>query len=77
MDWKFGISRCKLLYLRCINNEVLLNSIGNYIQSPRIDHNGKKYLKSTCVCVYDRVTLLYSRNWYNIVNQLHFNKEVF
>ena len=22
MDWKFGVSRCKLLYIKCINNEV-------------------------------------------------------
>ena len=25
--------------------------------------------------MYDRVTLLYSRNWHNIVNQLYFNKK--
>ena len=25
------------------------------------------------VCVCDWVTLLYSRNWHNIVNQLYFN----
>ena len=24
--------------------------------------------------MYNWVTLLYSRNWYNIVNQLYFNK---
>ena len=24
---------------------------------------------------YDWVTLLYSRNWHNIVNQLYFNKK--
>ena len=29
-----------------------------------------------CVYVYDRVTMLYSRDWYNIVNQLYFNKKV-
>ena len=27
-----------------------------------------------CMCVwYDWVTMLYSRNWHNIVNQLYFN----
>ena len=31
MDWEFGISRCKLLHLVWINNEVLLYSTGNYI----------------------------------------------
>ena len=38
-DW-----RCKLLYIGWINNKVLLYSIGNYIQYPVINHNGKEYL---------------------------------
>ena len=29
MEWEFGISRCKLLNIECINN--ILYSIGNYI----------------------------------------------
>ena len=41
MDWEFGISRCKLLYIEWINNKVLLYSTGNYIQYPVINHNGK------------------------------------
>ena len=32
MDWKFGVSRRKLLHLEWISNEVLLYSTGNYIQ---------------------------------------------
>ena len=32
MDGNFGVSRCKLLDLEWISNEVLLYSIGNYIQ---------------------------------------------
>ena len=28
------------------------------------------------VCVCDWVTLLYSRNWHNNVNQLYFNKKL-
>ena len=28
-----------------------------------------------CVYIYNWVTLLYSRNYYNIVNQLYFNKK--
>ena len=40
-DWEFGISRGKLLYIGWINNKVLLYSIGNYIQYPVINHNGK------------------------------------
>ena len=30
MDWEFGVSRCKLLHLEWINNEILY-STGNYI----------------------------------------------
>ena len=44
-DWEFGICRCKLVYIGWINNKVLLYSTGNYIQSPVINHNGKKYEK--------------------------------
>ena len=29
MDWKFGVSRCKLLYREWINNKVLPYSTGN------------------------------------------------
>ena len=30
----------------------------------------------THIYTYDWVTMLYSRNWHNIVNQLYFNKEI-
>ena len=33
MDWEFGISRCKLLHLEWISNEILLYCTGKYIQS--------------------------------------------
>ena len=51
LDWEFGISRCKLLYIGWINNKVLPYSIGNYIQYPVINHNGKEYEKRMSVCV--------------------------
>lgn len=38
MNWRFGGSRCKLLYLGLIDTEVLLYSTWNYIQSPEINH---------------------------------------
>ena len=41
MDWEFGVSQCKLSHLLCINNEVLLHSTGNYIQSLEIKHDGR------------------------------------
>ena len=42
IDQEFRINRCKLLYTEWINNKVLLYSIGNYIQYPVINHNGKR-----------------------------------
>ena len=42
---EFGISRYKLLYIKQINNKVLLYSTGNYIQYLVITHNGKGYEK--------------------------------
>ena len=72
MNWDLGISRCKLQYTEWINNKVLRDSTGNYIQYPGINHNEKNMQK--CVCVYKWITLLYSRNLHNIVNQLYCNK---
>ena len=46
MDWEFRIRRCKLVYIKWINNKVLLYSTGNYIQYSVISHNGKEYEKS-------------------------------
>ena len=43
MNWEFGVSRCKLLYIEWINNKVLLYSTGNYIQYSVINHNGKEF----------------------------------
>ena len=45
VDWEFGISRCKLLFIELINNKVLLYSTGNSIQYPVTNHNGKEYEK--------------------------------
>ena len=41
MDWEFGVSRHKLLYLEWISNEILLYSTGNHIQSLGIDLDGR------------------------------------
>ena len=43
MDWEFGVSRCKLLYIEWINNKVLVYSTGNYIQYSVINHNEIEY----------------------------------
>ena len=52
MDWEFGVSRCKPLYIGWINNKVILYSKGNYIQYPIINHKGKEYEKE-CICMYN------------------------
>ena len=51
MEWEVGVSRCNILYIKCIN-KVLLYSTGNYIQYPGINHNGKEY-KKECIYVYN------------------------
>ena len=51
MDTEFGVSRCKLLHLEWLSNEVLLYGTGNYIQSPGTNHGGRKYKKGN-VCIY-------------------------
>ena len=45
IEWEVGISRCKLRYIEWINNKVLLQSTGKYIQHPVINCNGKEYEK--------------------------------
>ena len=40
MDWEFGASRCKLLHLEWMGNDVLLCSTGNCVQSLAIEHDG-------------------------------------
>lgn len=50
MDWEFEISRGKLLHIPWINNKDLLNSTGNYIQYPVINHDGKECEKEYRYC---------------------------
>ena len=57
MDWEFGISRRKLLYIEWINNKVLLYSTGNYIQHPVINHNGKEKRGASLVAQWLRICL--------------------
>ena len=42
MDEDFGVSRCKVLHLEWIGNEVLLYSTGNYIQPHGIKYDEKQ-----------------------------------
>ena len=63
MEWEFGISTCKLLYIEWINNKVLLYNTRNYNQYPVKKHNGKEYEKE-CTHMYNWITSLYTRNKY-------------
>lgn len=45
MDREFVVSRCKLLQLQWINNEILLYNTGKYIQSLVIKHDRREYEK--------------------------------
>ena len=55
MKWEFGVSRGTVSYMGWINSKVLLYSIGNYIQYPVINHNGKY-----CICINITELLCYT-----------------
>ena len=50
IDWEFGVSRCKLVYIGWININTLPCSTGNYIQYPVINHN--KSMKKEYIYIY-------------------------
>ena len=69
VDREFGVSRCKLLHLEWISNEILLYSTGNYIQSLVMEHDGGECEKKdvymcvcVCVCVY-----IYTHDWVTLL----------
>ena len=51
IEWEFGVSRCKLLYIEWINNKVLLYSTGNYVQYPVINHRERNMKRNVCMCI--------------------------
>ena len=64
MTRESGISGCKRLYIRCINNKSLQDSTGNYMEYAVISHHGKEYGKeSMCIteslCCAEINTTLY------------------
>ena len=64
-DCKLGVTRCKLLRLEWISNEILLYNTGNYILSLVMEHDNVRKRMYTCMC--DWVTLLYSRIFFFFV----------
>jgi len=59
-----------------MGNGVLLYSTGNCVQSLGIEGWGMIRGKE-CIYTYEWVTLPYSRNQHDTVNQLDFNKNVY
>ena len=59
MDWEFRVSRCQLLPLEWISNEILLYSSGNYIWSLMMEYDDMR--KKNVYIMWDWVTLLCSR----------------
>ena len=41
MNWEFGVNRYKLLPLEWISDEILMYSIGNYVQLLMMEHDNK------------------------------------
>ena len=78
MESEAGVSRRKLLYMKWIK-EALLYGTGDDIPYSIINYNGKEYKKNVWIpmniYMYNWITLLYSRNEYNAVNQLYFFKK--
>ena len=64
-------SKCRLLHLEWISNEVLCTAQGT-VSSRLMEDNVRKGMY---MYICDWITLLYSRNWHNILNQLYFNKK--
>ena len=52
MGWEFGICRRKLLYTGWMNDKVRWYRIGNCIQYPVINSNGKGFERE-CIYVYN------------------------
>lgn len=48
MDRELGVGGCTVLHLEWINNEVLLCSTGNYIQSPGVNIMEKTIKNNAC-----------------------------
>ena len=65
---------CTLLYTEWMVNRDLLYSTRDSAPCSLITYMGKEFKKNGYMYVYNGVTLLYSRNDHNIVNQLESNK---
>ena len=71
---EFGV---KTITFKMDKQGVLLHSIGNHVQFLGLEHDGRQYKTMHVLYIYvcDWVTMLYSRNWHNAINQLYCNKK--
>ena len=69
INQEFGISRYKLLYIKQINNNVLLYSTRNYIQNPVLHHNGKEHEKEYVhICIIESLCCTPETNTTLLIN---------
>ena len=87
MDWEFGVSRCKLLHLEWMRNEVLMYSTENYIQSFVTEHDriwekecidmcvtGSLCFMYLCRCIQQKLTQLCKSTIINFFNCFYATK---
>ena len=74
VDWGLVIGICPLRYMEWLANRDLSYSTGNSTQYPVIIYVGKDSEKEWIYVSYNWITLLYRRNYHNLVNQLYVNK---
>ena len=74
MDWGFGTGIYTLRYTEWLANGDLLCNTENSPQYSMIIYGKKNLKENGCVCMYNWIALLYSRNYHNIVDWLYFNK---
>ena len=74
MDWGSGTGIGTLRYMEWLANGDQLYSTENSTQYSVIIYMGKNLKENGYVYMYNWIILLYSRNYHNIVDQLHFNK---
>ena len=75
INWKHGIHRCTLSYIKKINNKHLLYSTWNYIQYPVINYNKKerRYVHTDInFAVYLKLTQYCKSTIFQLENRIYF-----
>ena len=79
IEWEFGVSRCRLLHLEWMSNEVLLYSTGNSTHPLREDNMRKRmciYMTGSLCCtteidtLYINYTLIIKKEYGNIILEI-------